>query len=271
MGQTFFNMSSSDSINPQSRLIRLSIAFAITIAFQILVSALFMLSDRETSAFLYRTAILLGGNFVGGGYIQFLTFLSFFWGLLEIRYSKKWITFEYRYFKIDLLPGEEHVVLDASDINKIRLKVINYLESKKYDGNEAHYYLLNLVKKACTKFRANHSAEAAFQIVESQSRINRDKSESSQSGVRYLLWAIPSIGFVGTILGISQALGMAGSGDIDLITSTLGIAFDTTLVALVLSLILMYDFHDLQERTENLHYRTEEFVVENLINKIDVN
>ena len=57
---------------------------------------------------------------------------------------------------------------------------------------------------------------------------------------------------------------------IEEITAALGVAFDTTLLALVLSLILMYVFHALQEKTEVLHQDIEEFVVENLINKIDV-
>jgi biopolymer transport protein ExbB/TolQ len=252
------------------RLTRLVIALSISIGLQVILSSLFAFSNPETSPMLYRISVLLGGNLATGGYIQFFTFFSFFWGLLEVRFFSNWIQFEQKYFNVDLLPGDEHVVLNAAEINRIRLKVVNYLESKRHENPDAHYYLLQLVKKACTKFRANHSAEAAFMIVESQSRINREKSESSQSGIRYLLWAIPSIGFVGTILGISNALGLASSGDIDLITSTLGVAFDTTLVALVLSLILMYVFHDLQERTENLHHNIEEFVVENLINKIDV-
>lgn len=252
------------------RVVRLVIALAISIGLQVILSTLYAFTDAEASPMVYRVAVLLGGNLATGGYIQFFTFFAFFWGVFEVRHFSNWIQFESKYFNIDLLPGAEHAVLDAGEINRIRLKVVNYLESKRNENPDAHYYLLQLVKKACTKFRANNSAEAAFMIVESQSRINREKSESSQSGIRYLLWAIPSIGFVGTILGISNALGLASSGDIDLITSTLGVAFDTTLVALVLSLILMYIFHDLQERTENLHHHIEEFVVENLINKIDV-
>ena len=72
------------------------------------------------------------------------------------------------------------------------------------------------------------------------------------------------------MLGISQALGLANTNDIDLITSTLGIAFDTTLLALVLSVVLMWMIHDMQEQTDKLHSEVEEQVTDNLINKIDV-
>ena len=67
--------------------------------------------------------------------------------------------------------------------------------------------------------------------------------------IRDSIWAIPTVGFVGTIVGISQAMGATGgvgSPEVferaisrTLVTSQIGIAFDTTLVALLLSLIGM--------------------------------
>jgi chemotaxis protein MotA len=217
-----------------------------------------------------RITELLGGNLAGGGYIQFFTFVTFFWGVIEIRHASFWSDFERKYLSVELLPGEEHAILGANEVNKIRIQVADYLRKKRQEDSNGSYYLLEIIKKACTKFRSNNSSEAAFMIVESQSRINREKTESRQSGIRYMLWAIPSIGFIGTILGISQSLSIAATAPIEEITSALGVAFDTTLLALLLSLILMYAFHDLQEKTETLHQDIEEFVVENLINKIDV-
>jgi biopolymer transport protein ExbB/TolQ len=254
-----------------SKLTRVFIALGITILLQVLFIVLLGLAQSGSQQGLERAMILLGGDFTNGGYIQFLTFVAFFWGLIEVQYFLFWTSFERKYLSVELLPGEEHAILGEVEVNKIRLQVSDYLRKKKQESALGSYFLLEIIKKACTKFRSDNSSESAFMIVESQSRINREKTESSQSGIRYLLWAIPSIGFVGTILGISQSLSIAGSGDIDRITAALGVAFDTTLLALVLSLILMYLYHGLQEKSELLHYDIEEFVVENLINKIDVN
>ena len=60
-----------------------------------------------------------------------------------------------------------------------------------------------------------------IEIISIQSEINKERSESDQSNIRYLTWVIPSIGFIGTVLGISGALSIAASGDMDVITSTL--------------------------------------------------
>ena len=67
---------------------------------------------------------------------------------------------------------------------------------------------------------------------------------------RYISWAVPILGFIGTVLGISLAAdgirriisseaGLAGlSSDLSGAIAPLGIAFDTTLIALSLSVVL---------------------------------
>ena len=63
--------------------------------------------------------------------------------------------------------------------------------------------------------------------------------------VRYVVWAIPTLGFIGTVLGISLALAFAGAVDLQdpnllaELTKRLAVAFDTTLLALVMSAVLV--------------------------------
>ncbi|MBL6988253.1 MAG: MotA/TolQ/ExbB proton channel family protein [Bacteriovoracaceae bacterium] len=217
----------------------------------------------ETMAFLRRICILLGGNITGGGYIQFFTYFAFFWSLFDILSKLEKIRKEQRAFKYKLLPTDERHVLMPKDLMQIKLKIDEY-EKK---GN----YLLNaVIKKACIKFRTSNSISEIINIINIQTDINKEKSESGQSNIRYLTWAIPSIGFIGTVLGISQALQVANSGDMNKITATLGVAFDTTLVALCLSIIVMWFFHRLQEETDTLHAKIKEYVIEHLVNRIEV-
>jgi biopolymer transport protein ExbB/TolQ len=65
--------------------------------------------------------------------------------------------------------------------------------------------------------------------------------------VRILIWATPLLGFLGTVLGISQALGsiQLGPGSdfqqmMSALRSNLYVAFDTTALALILSIGLMF-------------------------------
>ena len=80
---------------------------------------------------------------------------------------------------------------------------------------------------------------------------------------RYLNWAIPILGFIGTVLGISLAAdgiqNIIGSGrglsdlssDLGKAIAPLGIAFDTTLIALSLSVVLTFLQIGLQRREDN--------------------
>lgn len=70
---------------------------------------------------------------------------------------------------------------------------------------------------------------------------------TAQSGyglVRLVIWAIPILGFLGTVIGITMAIAElspeALEESLPQVTSGLGVAFDTTALALGLSMILMF-------------------------------
>lgn len=220
--------------------------------------------EASSSSTLARLCVLLGGNLLEGGYIQMLTYIAFTWSLIEILDRLRLIKNEKQAYREKLLPTKEKVLLLAADVMEIQLKAIDY-EKKK-----SHSLLASVIKKACLKFRSTKSIGEMIEIISIQTEINKEKHESDQSNIRYLTWVIPSIGFIGTVLGISKALMVANTGDMDLITSTLGIAFDTTLISLILSIIIMWFFHALQEETDHLHAEMKEYVIENLVNRIEI-
>jgi len=97
------------------------------------------------------------------------------------------------------------------------------------------------------------------------------KLEADNSMIRYLIWAIPSIGFIGTVRGIGQALSKADqalAGDIAGMTNSLGIAFNSTLVALFISIFLMFFLHQLQRLQDALVVDTQAYCEKFLLNRI---
>ena len=91
--------------------------------------------------------------------------------------------------------------------------------------------------------------------------------------VRYIAWAIPSIGFIGTVRGIGEALGQAHQaleGDIAGVTRSLGVAFNSTFIALLISIVLMFLLHQLQLHQERLVLETETYLDEHLIRHLQV-
>ena len=97
------------------------------------------------------------------------------------------------------------------------------------------------------------------------------KLDSENTMIRYLIWAIPSLGFVGTVRGIGQALSNADkalAGDISGMSQSLGVAFNSTFVALLISLVLMLILHILQKLEDNLLINIQSYSEKFLLNRI---
>ena len=110
-------------------------------------------------------------------------------------------------------------------------------------------------------------ASAITQICDSET----DKLDSELAMIRYIAWAIPSIGFIGTVRGIGEALGQAHEavqGNIIGVTNSLGIAFNSTFVALVISIFIMFFSHQLQLMQERLVQHTQDYCDNNLLNHL---
>src|SRR6056297_1608228 len=236
----------------KSRLTRVVIAFISATALLFAIWALH--GNSEDGSTMQLVLQMLGGN-LPTGVIQGFTFFIFFFAILELWIIDQEMDIERDAFSFRLLPVQEQFILSPTDVNDIKLKAIDKEKHRKY-------LLTDVIKKGCTKYRANKSTSEALGIVSTQSKINLATAEAKQSIVRFCAWAIPSVGFIGTILGIAQSLGLAdeaGSEEgIQKVTSALNVAFDTTLVALFLSILLMLYFHIIQEKVEIFHTDLEE-------------
>ena len=71
-----------------------------------------------------------------------------------------------------------------------------------------------------------------------------DAAHESLGLVRIIVWAIPMLGFLGTVIGITQTLGgldfSDGTAAVDRLKSGLYVAFDTTALGLVLSVVAIF-------------------------------
>lgn len=241
-----------------------SILISLMAGFLTIIIMTLIQNQLTPGTLLHRFTTLLGGD-LPSGIIQGIIYFLFIYGILEIQRMKKTVIKEQTAFNLELLPETEQYVLTPEDVAKIKLSMIEIDRKEKY-------LLVDMIKKACTKFRANHSVSETLEMVSRQAEIQFRNSDSEQSIIRYIAWAIPSVGFVGTVIGISSSMSAASSAvsaaGIEKVTTLLNIAFDTTLVALVLSLILMYLYHNMQELNEKLHTKMESYVLDNLVNRI---
>ena len=138
---------------------------------------------------------------------------------------------------------------------------------------EQDFLLPRALMNALQRFATTQSIPAVSESVREQCDIEADRLDSELSMVRYISWAIPSIGFIGTVRGIGDALGQAYKaveGDISGVTVSLGVAFNSTFVALVLSIIIMFALHQLQLSQERLVLNTQRYIDKHLLRHLSV-
>ncbi|MCP4134303.1 MAG: MotA/TolQ/ExbB proton channel family protein [bacterium] len=208
--------------------------------------------------------------------LQNLMHLFFFIGLGQL--VVRWMgTYEENVFlrMSGFLPEEENAVLDSKkDIETIRVNVANA-------AVRGEAFLPDLINECVIQFGKNHSVSDTLSVLNSNLDLNIHRLDLRYSMIRYIVWAIPTFGFIGTVVGIAGALGqldivkfMGAQADkvtqFRALTADLGFAFATTIVALTLSAILVFLLHVVQRGEEEALNRSGKYVLTNFINRLAV-
>jgi hypothetical protein len=173
-------------------------------------------------------------------------------------------------FHLDLLPTEEGARILPEDARPLLRK----LDSVTARGGP--YILANMIRLALGKYAVSRNGADVSETVRTQADVDLGRLVTSMATVHYLAWAIPALGFLGTVRGLSGGLSMAGQVDqqsslhdfIDQATRHLTVAFDCTLIALVLSLALMFLVHSVQRDEESLVIDCQQYCLEHLVNRL---
>lgn len=212
----------------------------------------------------HRLVEALGGTY--NGYIQAMIYAVFCFSLFELYEKRKYIREQYQGFGLNLLPVKDQLVLSPDEVARIKLNTIQ-LEK---EGQS--YLVADFIKKACTQYRNDESVSETLQVFNAQVDNSKSEIEGNLETVRYLLGAIISLGFIGTLIGLSSSIGKAHLArtmeGMPEITSRLNVAFDTTLVALLVGLVLNFFYHRYLEDLDTFFSRSKSYVIDNLISRI---
>ena len=176
-------------------------------------------------------------------------FILLIWALAIMAYKGKQTLQEQKLLErklLDIPEGTSLLPEDAREYSR-SLEALPTLEQD--------YLLPRTLLSALQRFATTGSIQAVSDTIRENCEMESDRLDSELSMVRYIAWAIPSIGFIGTVRGIGDALGQAYKaveGDISGVTVSLGVAFNSTFVALVLSIVIMFCLHQLQLTQERL-------------------
>ena len=196
-------------------------------------------------------------------YEQEICFILLFWGCFLITNSYREILKTKYLFSVDMIEDKDR---DSLDVDSIIEKL-----DKQIPEDCLSSPLVQTLRSSLWRYSATRNVQNLSDAIESNLDALAVRQDSENTMIRYLIWAIPSIGFIGTVRGIGQALSMADlalAGDISGMTDSLGVAFNSTLVALLISIFLMFLFHQLQRLQDTQILDTQEYCEKYLLNRI---
>lgn len=205
-------------------------------------------------------------------YEQEACFVALFWALAimwmklqKLRFARRLLVRPGRHGEDSFLETREtDLVLPQAQDRARFTEVREHARSQGYGGT-----VLYRATDACLdRFFTTHSVSDATTAMKASCEMESDRQDTELALVRYLTWAIPSLGFIGTVRGIGAALGKAEEatrGNIGPVTESLGVAFNSTFVALLISLFIMLLLHKLQEAQESLVLDAQEHCQHHLL------
>lgn len=133
-------------------------------------------------------------------------------------------------------------------------------------------FLPRMIIRTIDQYKVSGKEDQATSVLNSSLELYMHEIDLRYSTLRYLTWLIPSLGFIGTVMGIMFALQYAGvpanaeaEDFLYQVTSRLGVAFTTTLVALVMSAVLVLLQSVVQGKEERALNAAGQYCLDNLI------
>jgi len=196
------------------------------------------------------------------------------WSLAILFIKSCKLSFQRKALNYPVVPTEHDFVLSSSTVDVVMEKIFETVDDPKY------FVLFNRITVALANLRNLGRVSDVDEILRSQASHDESVMETSYSLVAGFVWAIPVMGFIGTVLGLSQAIGEFGgvlqtAGELSEIktslkgvTGGLAMAFQTTLQGLVAALFIHLIQVFLKKSEEEFLDACSEYCVRHIVNRL---
>jgi biopolymer transport protein ExbB/TolQ len=254
------------SVNP---VLSILVATFLTGAFY---GLLFILSTQAKSdlAETLTLPFLRAGNLPTVVPVVFIFFLS----LVMLFIKGRKVVLQEKAFEWAVVPAQPDFVLVEASAQAVLDRIHAVIDQPK------QFILLNRIERALSNLRHLGQVSEVSSVLRGQAEDDENAVASSFTLLQGLVWAMPVLGFIGTVQGLSSAVGGFGkvlqtAGDLTSIkgaltnvSSGLATAFETTLVALVASLIIQLCITLRQRQELGLLDECSEYCQGNVISKL---
>ena len=242
------------------RLVAWGAGLTVAVVFIAVASAL-LTEGRAADLVLDRNSPVFDYPFT----IQNLMWLIFFGALGEVAIRHHRAGAESEQIGKRLLPENDETMLRLKDLGAIRARV----------RGQEQFFVQRLIARCILQFQSSQSIDRANALLTSSLDLMQHEVDTRYATLRYLVWVIPTVGFIGTVVGIAAALNQAGAANdyqdpalLGELTRSLGVAFYTTMLALGQSAVLVLAQNMAQAREEGALNRAGQYCLDNLINRL---
>ena len=216
----------------------------------------------------------VGKMFLDRGFTPYVMTVLFSWSLVIIYFKSRKLTFQQRSLKLRIVPTENDFVLSVATVDQV------LGEMRRQVDDPRCFVLFNRVQVALSNLRNLGRVADVDEMLRSQAELDESSTDTSFSLTRGFIWAIPVLGFIGTVMGLSEAVG--GFGDVlsrtadpqalaqslKGVTAGLSTAFETTLLALLFALGLQLIVTFLQKNEEEFLDACSEYCQRHVVGKL---
>jgi biopolymer transport protein ExbB/TolQ len=201
--------------------------------------------------------------------------LLFFWAITILFVKSRKLSYQRKALDLAAVPRATDFVLDRRTAAEVLKRVIKLVDST------SHFMLLNRIERALSNLRNIGNISEVSHILRTQAEYDEEQVGSSYKLVAGFVWAMPVLGFIGTVLGLSKAMmGFSGTlkaqgttleaqtAELMKTASGLSTAFDVTFVALLATLIVQLVMSHLQHQEARFLDECNNYCHANVVSKL---
>jgi len=208
------------------------------------------------------------------GWVPYAIAIMFFWGLAVLIFKWRKLALQKRALNIRVVPLDYGFVLSPQSADQILETLYKSVQDPE------RFMLFNRILRALSNLKNLGRVADVEIIIRAQSDMDHNVLESSYTILKGIIWAMPVLGFIGTVLGLSEAIGgfgsvLAAGGELSALRDSLrgvvaglSVAFGTTFEGLITTLVLQIVLSFFRKAEEEFHEACDDYCHRYLVSRL---
>jgi biopolymer transport protein ExbB/TolQ len=214
--------------------------------------------------------------FLDRGPTQYATVLLGFWCVVILILKWRKLKIQRLPLRVSILPSESDFVLSSQTADTVSHRIHTLADEPE------RFLIFHRILTAISNLKNLGRVSDVDDIIRSLGEQDESSMETSFSILNGFLWAIPVLGFIGTVLGLSSSIArfstlleqqaeVAGIiSSLKEVTAGLSTAFETTLLSLVVALFVQLWLTTQKKAEEEFLDECSKYCLKNITNRIKI-